>query len=62
MTGSDGVQHVRVTAHSFWFEPNRIVVKAGVPVELELHNGSLVVPHDFSCKAPEAGSIPNTLM
>jgi len=51
----DGVQRVEVTAHSFWFEPNRIVVKAGVPVELHIRNGSFIVPHNFSCIAPQAG-------
>ena len=51
----DGVQRVEVTAHSFWFEPNRIVVKVGIPVELHIKNGSFIVPHNFSCIAPQAG-------
>jgi len=51
----DGVQRVEVTAHSFWFEPNRVVVKAGMPVELHIQNGSFIVPHNFSCIAPQAG-------
>lgn len=55
VTGADNVQHVRVTAHSFWFEPNRIVVKQGIPVELTVHNGGLLIPHDFRCAAREAG-------
>jgi cytochrome c oxidase subunit 2 len=55
VTGSDQVQRVRVTAHSFWFEPNRIVVKQGIPVELTIKNGSLIVPHDFTCMAKDAG-------
>ncbi len=54
-TGSDQVQRVTVTTHSFWFDPNRIVVKRGVPVELLLKNGALFVPHDFSCDAKAAG-------
>ena len=53
--GSDAVQHVRITTHSFYFEPNRIVVKRGVPVELTVKNGAFFVPHDFSCDAKEAG-------
>jgi plastocyanin len=52
---ADGVQRVEVTAHSFWFEPNRIVVKAGIPVELRMKNSSFIVPHNFSCVAPQAG-------
>lgn len=53
-TGTDNVQHVRVTTHSFWFEPNRIVVKAGKPVELTVKNGAFFVPHNMTCTAPEA--------
>jgi uncharacterized cupredoxin-like copper-binding protein len=53
--GLDQVQHVKVTAHSFYFEPNRIVVKKDVPVELEVKNGTMFVPHDFSCEAKDAG-------
>jgi plastocyanin len=53
-TGADGVQHVKVVAHSYWFEPNRVVVRAGKPVELELKNGAMFVPHNFTCTAPDA--------
>ncbi len=51
----DSVQHVRVVAHSFYFEPNRIVLKARVPAELIVHNGALFVPHSFVCNAPDGG-------
>lgn len=53
--GSDQVQHVHVTTHTFWFEPNRIVVKRGIPVELAVQNGAWFVPHDFSCEGKDAG-------
>ena len=53
--GPGDVQHAHVTAHSFWFEPNRVVVKRGISVELTVQNGSFIVPHDFSCEAPDAG-------
>ena len=46
---ADGVQRVRVVAHSFYFEPNRIVVQAGAPVELTIKNAALFVPHNFTC-------------
>ena len=49
----DSVQRVRVSAHSFYFEPNRIVLKAHVPAELTIHNAALFVPHSFVCVAPE---------
>ena len=55
VTTPDQVQHVTVTAHSYWFDPARIVVKRDVPVELTVHNAAWFVPHDFSCDAEEAG-------
>lgn len=53
--GSDQIQRVKVIAHSFYFDPNRIVVKRGVPVELTVKNGAMFVPHNLSCEAQEAG-------
>jgi plastocyanin len=53
--GGDGVQRVDVTAHAFYFEPNRIILKANVPAELHVKNGSPMIPHNFSCIAPQAG-------
>jgi len=52
---ADGVQRVRVVAHSYWFEPNRIVVKAGVPVELTIKNAAFGVPHNLTCFDQDAG-------
>lgn len=45
---TDGVQRVKVDMHSYYFEPNRIVVHAGHPVELILHNCSHIVPHNLT--------------
>ena len=53
--GADGVQHVRIVAHSFWFEPNRVVVKAGVPVEITVKNAAFGVPHNLTCFDRGAG-------
>ena len=50
-----GVQKITVTTHSFWFDPNRIVVRQGVPVELTIRNAAFLVPHDLSCDAQPAG-------
>ncbi len=50
-----GVQVVDVEVHTYYYKPNRIVVKAGQPVELVLHFKSLFVPHNLSCKHSEAG-------
>jgi plastocyanin len=43
-----GVQHVEVNMHSYYFEPNRIVVHAGKPVDLEFKNRAIWVPHNFT--------------
>ena len=53
--GADRIQRIQVTTHTFWFEPNRLVVTRGIPVELTIRNGAFLVPHDFSCDAKEAG-------
>jgi plastocyanin len=50
-----GVQRVTLDAHTFYFEPNRIVVKAGHPVEITIHNRAMMVPHNFTLKAPDGG-------
>ncbi len=50
-----GVQRVSVLAGAYFFDPNVIVVKANVPVELSIKREAGITPHDFSLKAPEAG-------
>jgi plastocyanin len=50
-----GVQVLDVDVHSFYFDPNRIIVEAGKPVELTLHFKPLFTPHNMTCEAPEAG-------
>jgi len=54
-TDAHGVQHVRLVAHSYYWAPNRIVVKRNVPVELHIRNAAFLTPHNFTCLAPEAG-------
>ena len=49
-----GVQRVEVAFHSFYFEPNRIVVHANKPVELVFKNHSWFVPHNFTIIDPDA--------
>lgn len=51
----DGVQRIDVAVHSFYFDPNRITVEAGKPVDLELHFKPIFTPHNLTCEAPEAG-------
>ncbi|MEN3292259.1 MAG: hypothetical protein V7642_1512 [Burkholderiales bacterium] len=51
----DGVQRVRIVGGEYFFEPQRVTVKANVPVELILTKQAGVVPHSFVINAAEAG-------
>ncbi len=53
--GADGVQRVEVTGGDYYFDPNYIVVKVNVPVELTVKKAPGYIPHDMIVKAPEAG-------
>jgi len=53
--GADGVQHVDITGGEYYYDPNHIVVKVNVPVELKVIKTSGYTPHDIIVKAPEAG-------
>jgi plastocyanin len=58
---SRGVQRVSVIAGNYYFRPNRIVVKAGSPVEVTIRKEGLS-PHTFTIDAPAAGiSVDTTL-
>lgn len=52
---ADGVQRVQMTGGEYYFDPNVVVVKINVPVELHVKKAGGVAPHDISLKAPEAG-------
>lgn len=49
------VQRVTIVAHTYWFDPNRVVLKAGEPVELTAKNGTLLTPHNLTCFDKDAG-------
>ncbi len=56
--GADGVQHVAITGGEYYFDPNHIVLKVNVPVELQVRkaaDSSWFIPHDIDVKSPEAG-------
>lgn len=53
--GTDGVQRVEITGGSYYFNPNDIVVKVNVPVELKVKKAGGATPHSIALKAPEAG-------
>lgn len=51
----DGVQRVEIVGGSYFFNPDHIVVRVNVPVELKVRKEPGMVPHDLVLKAPEAG-------
>ena len=53
--GEDGVQRVEVVGGGYFFNPDHIIVKVNVPVELKVRKESGLVPHNIVVKAPEAG-------
>ena len=54
-TLADSVQRVTITAHTYWFEPNRVSLKSGVPVELTVKSSAFMVPHNLTCFEKDAG-------
>ncbi|HMK14676.1 MAG TPA: quinol oxidase [Burkholderiales bacterium] len=53
----DGIQHVRIIGGSYFFNPRRIVVKKGIPVELSVSKEQGITPHSIVANAPEAGIV-----
>lgn len=53
--GADGIQRVEVLGGGYFYNPNYIIVKVNVPVEITYKREAGFVPHDFAIKAPEAG-------
>jgi plastocyanin domain-containing protein len=51
----NGVQEVSIIGGDYYFDPNYIVVKANVPVELTVRKTKGIIPHDIAVKAPDAG-------
>lgn len=54
-TDPDGIQRVEVIAGSYFFDPNTIIVKVNVPVEVKIRKEPGMIPHDIVLNAPEAG-------
>jgi plastocyanin domain-containing protein len=53
--GPDGIQRVSIAGGEYYFEPNHIIVKVNVPVELSVKKEGGIVPHNIVMKSPEAG-------
>ena len=54
---SDGVQRVELLGGGYFFNPNHIIVKVNVPVQLKVKKESGIVPHNIVMKSPEAGIV-----
>ena len=54
-TDPDGVQRVEIRAGSYFFDPNAIIVKVNIPVELKVSQEPGLIPHNIVMKAPGAG-------
>jgi len=52
---NDGIQKVKILADSYFFNPDYIIVKVNMPVELTISKESGITPHGFVIKEPEAG-------
>lgn len=52
---ADGIQRVHMTGGEYYFDPNVVVVKVNMPVELHVKKAGGIAPHDIVLKAPEAG-------
>ena len=52
---ADGVQYVRIEGGSYFFKPDRVIVKVNVPVELTVSVEKSLIPHTLVIQSPEAG-------
>ncbi len=55
VTGADGVQRVEITAGGYYYDPNTIVVKVNVPVELVVKRTRGGFGHNIVLEEPDAG-------
>ena len=60
--GPDGIQRVEILGGGYFYDPNYVIVKVNVPVEITVKKEAGFVPHDFVIKAPEAGINVQELM
>jgi len=52
---SGGVQVVEMVAGGYYFDPNLVIVKVNVPVELRVRKKAGMIPHDITIDAADAG-------
>jgi plastocyanin len=54
-TESDGIQRVNIAGGEYYFDPNYIIVKVNVPVELSVRKEGGIAPHNIVMHSSEAG-------
>jgi len=52
---NDGIQKVKILAGNYFFNPDYIIVKVNIPVELTISKEPGITPHVFVIKESEAG-------
>ena len=52
---ADGIQRAEMVGGDYFYDPNYIVVKVNIPVELKVKKAAGYIPHNLIAKAPEAG-------
>ncbi len=53
--GEDGVQRLDMEGGEYYFKPERVVLKVGVPVELFVRKTPGIVPHNIVMESAQAG-------
>ena len=53
--GDDGVQRLQIEGGEYYFKPENIVLKVGVPVELFVYKPPGLVPHNIVMESSDAG-------
>jgi plastocyanin len=56
---ADGVQRLTMIVDSYFYKPDHVVVRVGLPVELTLISQTTLTPHNFVMKEPDAGVVIN---
>lgn len=51
----DGIQRVEIIGGEYNFDPNYVILKKGIPVELSIKKISGYIPHNIVIESPEAG-------
>jgi plastocyanin domain-containing protein len=59
---SDGIQRVEIVGGEYYFDPEQIIVKVNVPVELTYRKTPGITPHNIIINAPDAGISVNENM